>query len=217
MNAVKTAIYDRLVADTTYLALLDVPTEAPFQTYAERVPEEPTFPEVVIVYNGGPADQEFDGYAIGGSLGRSKEDMHRVLEWTIPLLPQGKPRHLLGIGKVEDIFEVVKRGVDLFDCVAPTRLARTGTLLAKEVEGFRIHILNAKFKDDARPIEEGCSCYTCCNYSKAYLRHLFLAKELIAVRLGTIHNLHFLESLMRQIRQAIREKRFAALSREWVG
>lgn len=163
------------------------------------------------------ADQKFDGYAIGGSLGRSKEDMHRVLEWTIPLLPQGKPRHLLGIGKVEDIFEVVKRGVDLFDCVAPTRLARTGTLLAKEVEGFRIHILNAKFKDDARPIEEGCSCYTCCNYSKAYLRHLFLAKELIAVRLGTIHNLHFLESLMRQIREAIREKRFRGLSREWAG
>jgi queuine tRNA-ribosyltransferase/7-cyano-7-deazaguanine tRNA-ribosyltransferase len=163
------------------------------------------------------ADQEFDGYAIGGSLGRSKEDMHRVLEWTIPLLPQGKPRHLLGIGKVEDIFEVVKRGIDLFDCVAPTRLARTGTLLVKEVEGFRIHILNAKFKDDARPIEEGCSCYTCCNYSKAYLRHLFLAKELIAVRLGTIHNLYFLESLMRQIRKAIREKRFRGLSREWVG
>lgn len=161
--------------------------------------------------------QEFDGYAIGGSLGRSKEDMHQVLEWTIPLLPQDKPRHLLGIGKVEDIFEVVKRGIDLFDCTAPTRLASTGTLFAKEVEGFRIHILNAKFKDEAQPIEEGCNCYTCHNYSKAYLRHLFLAREPIAVRLGTIHNLHFLESLMRQIREAIREKRFRGLSREWAG
>ena len=163
------------------------------------------------------AGQGFDGYAIGGSLGKSKEDMHQVLEWTIPFLPQNKPRHLLGIGTVEDIFEVVKRGVDLFDCVAPTRMARTGTLFVKEEEGFKIHILNAKFKDDPGPIEESCQCYTCCNYSRAYLRHLFLAKELLAIRLGTIHNLHFIESLMRQIREAIKIGRFAVLSREWVG
>jgi len=162
------------------------------------------------------ADQGFDGYAIGGSLGRSKEEMHQVLEWTIPLLPQDKPRHLLGIGEIEDVFEVVKRGFDLFDCVAPTRMARTGTLFAKEAERFRIHILNAQFRDDLRPIDEGCNCYTCSNYSRAYLRHLFVAKELLAIRLATIHNLYFLESLMRQIRTAIREGRLATLSREWL-
>ena len=161
------------------------------------------------------AEQGFDGYAIGGSLGRSKKEMHQVLEWTIPLLLQDRPRHLLGIGEIEDIFEVVKRGIDLFDCVAPTRMARTGTLFVKEADRFRIHILNAEFKDDPRPIDEGCNCYTCCNYSRAYLRHLFVARELSGIRLATIHNLYFLESLMRQIRAAIREGRFAALASEW--
>ena len=161
------------------------------------------------------AGQGFDGHAIGGSLGRSKEEMHLVLEWTIPLLPQDKPRHLLGIGEIGDIFEVVKRGIDLFDCAAPTRMARTGTLFAKEAERFRIHILNAQFKDDPRPIDEGCNCYTCRNYSRAYLRHLFVAKEPSAIRLATIHNLYFLESLMRRIRAAITEGKLAALSSEW--
>jgi queuine tRNA-ribosyltransferase/7-cyano-7-deazaguanine tRNA-ribosyltransferase len=160
-------------------------------------------------------DKDFDGYAIGGSLGESKNDMHRVLDWTVPFLPENRPRHLLGIGKVEDIFEVVRRGIDLFDCVAPTRMAHTGTFFRKDSEGFLVHILNAQFKDDLRPIEEGCSCNTCCNYSRAYLRHLFLAKELLGIRLAAIHNLSFMESLMREIRAAIREGRFAALSREW--
>lgn len=161
------------------------------------------------------ANQNFDGYAIGGSLGRSKDDMHQVLEWTIPLLPQNRPRHLLGIGTIEDIFAVVERGIDLFDCIAPTKMAGTGTFFAKALEGFRIHILNEQFKDDSRPIEEGCKCPTCCNYSRAYLRHLFLAKELLGIRLATIHNLYFLESLMRQIRAAIKEKRLSVISREW--
>jgi queuine tRNA-ribosyltransferase/7-cyano-7-deazaguanine tRNA-ribosyltransferase len=162
------------------------------------------------------ADQSFDGYAVGGSLGKSKDEMHQVLEWTIPLLPQDKPRHLLGIGEIEDIFQVVKRGIDLFDCVAPTRMARTGTMFVQKAERFRIHILNAQFKDDPSPIDEGCNCYTCCNYSRAYLRHLFVAKELSAVRLASIHNLYFIESLMRKIRTAIREGRLTALSREWL-
>ncbi len=159
---------------------------------------------------------DFAGYAIGGSLGRSKEQMYQVLEWAIPLLPQDKPRHLLGIGEIEDIFQVVKRGIDLFDCVLPTRMARTGTLFTKEAERFRIHILNAQFKDDPGPIDEGCNCYTCCNYSRAYLRHLFMAREPFAVRLAAIHNLCFLESLMRQIRAAIRGRRLSALTREWM-
>ena len=162
------------------------------------------------------ADKGFDGYAIGGSLGKSKEEMHLVLEWTIPFLPQDKPRHLLGIGEIDDIFEVVKRGIDLFDCAAPTRMARTGTLFVKKAQRFRIHILNARFRDDPRPIDEGCNCYTCCNYSRAYLRHLFVAKELSAIRLASIHNLYFLESLMRRIRAAIKEKRLAELRKEWL-
>ena len=158
----------------------------------------------------------FDGYAIGGSLGRSKEEMYQVLEWTIPFLPQDKPRHLLGVGEIEDIFQVVRRGIDLFDCILPTRMAQTGTFFAKKEDRFRIHILNARFKDDLRPIELGCNCYTCRNYSRAYLRHLFMAKEILAMRLTTIHNLHFLESLMRQIRSAIKQRRLAELWREWV-
>ncbi len=156
------------------------------------------------------------GYAIGGSLGGSKRDMHQVLEWTIPGLPDDKPRHLLGIGKIEDIFEVVTRGVDLFDCVVPTRMARTGTLFVKEADAFRIHILNTRFKEDRRPIEERCLCYTCRNYSRAYLRHLFIAKELSAMRLAAIHNLFFLESLTKDIRDAIMNKTFGALKQDWL-
>lgn len=162
------------------------------------------------------AEQDFDGYAIGGSLGRSKEEMNQVLEWTMPFLPQDRPRHLLGIGEIDDIFKIVGRGIDLFDCVLPTRMARTGTVLTKETDRFRIHIRNARFKDDPLPIEEECTCYSCCNYSRAYLRHLFLTKDLLGVRLATIHNVHFLESLMRQIRLAIKEERLSELRKKWL-
>ena len=161
------------------------------------------------------SDKNFDGYAIGGSLGESKDDMHRVLDWTIPSLPEHRPRHLLGIGKVEDIFEVVRRGIDLFDCVAPTMMAHTGTFFTKESEGFQMHILNAQFKDDPRPVEEGCNCGTCRHYSRAYLRHLFLAKELLGIRLAAIHNLSFMESRMQEIRTAIKEGSFDTLSKTW--
>jgi queuine tRNA-ribosyltransferase len=157
----------------------------------------------------------FHGFAVGGSLGKSKEEMHLVLNWTLPLLPHERPRHLLGIGTVEDVFDVVGQGVDLFDCVAPTRMARSGTVLARGAEGYRIHLLNAKYREDRQPIEESCSCQTCNRYSRAYLRHLFAAKELTAERLATIHNLHFVEDLMSEIRKAIREKRFEAFRTEW--
>jgi queuine tRNA-ribosyltransferase len=150
---------------------------------------------------------DFDGFGIGGSVGRSKEDLYKVLDWTIPLLPEEKPRHLLGIGEIEDIFHAVARGVDLFDCVAPTRMARNGALWVKDAENFRINITNAIYKTDPRPIAEHCECYTCQNFSRAYLHHLFIAKEILAMRLATIHNLHFLESLMREIRRAIQEQR----------
>jgi len=162
------------------------------------------------------ADQDFDGCAIGGALGTSEADLHQVLEWTIPFLPPNKPRHLLGIGTLGDIFEVVKRGVDLFDCIVPTLMAQTGTVFVKNAKGFKVHITNAQYKDDPRPIEENCRCLTCRNYSRAYLRHLFIAKELLGMRLAGIHNLSFLESLMRQIRLAIRENQFEALMKEWV-
>ncbi len=160
---------------------------------------------------------DFSGYAIGGALGGSKEEMHQVLEWTIPILPRDKPRHLLGIGFIEDIFDVVMGGIDLFDCVAPTKLARTGTLFVKESERFRIHILNTQYREDSGPIENGCTCYACCNYSRAYIRHLFVANEILAIRLAAIHNLYFMERLMHQIRNAIKGGRLGALKREWMG
>ena len=143
-------------------------------------------------------DMDFFGIAIGGSLGKSKKDMHRILDWTTPLLPENKPRHLLGIGGVQDIIEGVKRGVDTFDCASPTREARNGSFLTKN---GRLNIANAKFKTDKNPIEKNCKCYACQNYTRAYLRHLFQAKELLAPRLASIHNLHFMTELMKEIRE----------------
>ena len=163
------------------------------------------------------AGQTFDGFAIGGSLGKSKEDMKEVLEWTTTLLPDDKPRHLLGIGTVEDLFAIVTRGIDLFDCIAPTLMARTGTFFVKEATGFRIHIRNNRFKEDAMPVEKTCACTTCALYTRAYLRHLFMAGEPLGVRLAAIHNLAFMEGLMGRIRQAIKEKRLETLKREWMG
>ena len=163
------------------------------------------------------SERAFDGYALGGSLGRSKEDMHRVLEWSIPLLDENKPRHLLGIGTVEDIFEIVERGIDLFDCAAPTRLARTGTFFKTGEDRFRIHIQNEQYKSDSSPIAEGCRCPTCRQYTRAYLRHLFLSGDPLGVRLAVIHNLTFLESLMDRIRRAIQEGRLREMRREWIG
>ncbi|HDG97207.1 MAG TPA: tRNA guanosine(34) transglycosylase Tgt [Desulfobacterales bacterium] len=158
----------------------------------------------------------FRGLAIGGSLGKSKDDMHKVLEWTIPSLPDHKPRHLLGIGEVDDIFQAVKRGIDTFDCVTPTRLARTGTLLVRNAPTHRIHILNSRFRQDHEPIEPSCRCYTCLNFSRAYLRHLFAAREPLAMALATIHNLSFMERLMAQIRSSIIDGTFTELMAQWL-
>ena len=144
---------------------------------------------------------DFFGFGIGGSLGRSKADMHRILDWTVPILPPDKPRHLLGIGYPQDIKEAVRRGIDLFDCVWPTRLARGGTLIIGE--GKLLKITNSRFRRDKRPIMENCSCYSCRNFSRAYLHHLFKARELLAYRLATIHNLHFMMEYMKNIRRSI--------------
>jgi tRNA-guanine transglycosylase len=148
----------------------------------------------------------FDGLAIGGSLGRSKSDMHEILEWTVPRLPANRPRHLLGIGDPEDLMACVARGIDTFDCVAPTRLARHGSLYTAQ---GRLNIQNAAHRQSTEPIEPGCSCYTCQTFDRAYLRHLFVAEEILGYRLATIHNLHFILRLMDRIRQSIGEGTFA--------
>lgn len=157
---------------------------------------------------------DFPGYAIGGlSVGEPKELMHEMLEVTVPLLPADKPRHLLGIGSPEDIFEGVARGIDIFDCVLPTRIARNGALF---VRTGRLNIRNAQYADDAAPIEEGCHCYTCRRFSRAYLRHLIKAKEILGLRLATLHNLHFMLNLLREIREAILAGAFSALKQEFL-
>jgi len=142
----------------------------------------------------------FDGFAIGGSLGRSKEEMHQVLDWSIPLLPEDKPRHLLGIGGLDDIVEGVKRGIDLFDCVIPTRLARNQTALSSRGE---LHLINSEFKNSPSPIQADCQCYTCQNFSLAYLNHLFHANEILGIELTTIHNVHFVINYLKTIREKI--------------
>ncbi len=166
---------------------------------------------------------DVEGFAIGGSLGNTKKDMHKILEWTIPFLNRKKPIHLLGIGAVEDLFESVSRGIDMFDCVAPTRWARRGHLYISPKAGgnkknkFRICIKNSRFKDMDKPIDEVCQCYTCKNHSLAYLRHLFIAKEISFFRLASIHNENFILRLMDKIREAIEEGNLSKLKKEWLG
>jgi queuine tRNA-ribosyltransferase len=149
---------------------------------------------------------EFDGYALGGlSVGEDRDTRRHVIEHTVPLLPADKPVYLMGVGKPEDILDAVALGVDMFDCVLPTRNARNGSLFTKKGP---LVIKNACHADDDRPIEEGCGCYTCARFSRAYLRHLFMSGELLAYRLNTIHNLHYYMDFMREIRDSIREERF---------
>jgi queuine tRNA-ribosyltransferase/7-cyano-7-deazaguanine tRNA-ribosyltransferase len=149
----------------------------------------------------------FDGLAIGGSLGKSKNEMHSILDWTIPLLPDAKPRHLLGIGELEDIVDGVARGIDLFDCAAPTRWARNGALIVSrgiaENAEQRMNISNARYAIDSAPIDPTCDCYTCKTFSRAYLHHLHRAKELIYYRLASIHNLRMMTRFMSDLRAAI--------------
>ncbi len=166
------------------------------------------------------ASMPFDGIAIGGSLGKTKTDMHHVLEWTIPELPDAKFRHLLGIGDVDDLFECVERGVDSFDCVIPTRFARHGTAFVRPQfatkRRFRINLRNATWAEDSRPIEPDCGCPACVRYSRAYIHHLFVAEEILGFRLATIHNIWFMQRLMEEIRQSIREGTFRTLKQTWL-
>ncbi len=186
---------------------------------------------------------DFDGIAIGGeSVGFNMEATKNILDWVNPIIPKNKPHYTMGVGfSPSDLFEVVERGVDMFDCVSPTRIARNGSLFChpdtiRAIGGAeahsparhdlpsgmsgrcncRININNSQFKNDKSPIDPLCTCSTCKNYSRAYLNHLFKAEELLAYRLTTIHNVHFFLNLMREIRQAIKKDKFLELKKEWI-
>jgi len=161
----------------------------------------------------------FEGVAIGGvAVGESKKEMEKVLDWVVPLLPKEKPRHLLGVGEIDDIFTLVEKGIDSFDCVMPTRLGRMGHLLVRKVENreWKLDITKAMYASDKRPIDENCDCFVCRNYNRGYINHLFRAKELLAYRLCTFHNLFFLENLMREIRTAIKEEKLDQVKKKWL-
>jgi queuine tRNA-ribosyltransferase len=154
---------------------------------------------------------DFDGFGIGGSF--AKEDMSSAVKWVNEILPEEKPRHLLGIGEPEDLFMGVENGVDLFDCVGPTRTARNGTMFT---QNGKINIMNAQFIKDFNPIDEGCGCYTCGGYTRAYLSHLFRAKEILGATLATIHNVYFINNLVSDMRQAILDDRFLEFKKEFL-
>nr|ADM95051.1 queuine/archaeosine tRNA-ribosyltransferase [uncultured Atribacterota bacterium] len=158
-------------------------------------------------------DLDFPGYALGGlSVGEPKPLMYEMIETVIPLLPTEKPRYLMGVGAPESILEGVIRGIDMFDCVLPTRNGRNGCLFT---HNGKISITNAQYKDDLEPLDQFCHCYTCQNFSRAYLRHLYKAQEMLAPILGTIHNLYFMSQLMKNIRKAILENRLESFKREF--
>ena len=156
---------------------------------------------------------DFDGYAIGGlSVGEPRDTMHRIGSFTAPLLPEDKPRYLMGVGSPLDLVEAVGWGIDMFDCALPTRVARHGGIYRAD---GRIAITSAKYREGAGPLEDGCDCYACTHFTAAYVHHLFRAKELLAGRLATLHNLHFYQRLMAQLREAIAADTLAAFQRDF--
>lgn len=160
-----------------------------------------TYEDIRIEHAKEIAKMDLDGYAIGGlAVGESHEDMYRIIDAVVPHLPEDKPIYLMGVGTPENILEAVSRGVDFFDCVLPARNGRHGHVFT----GYgKINLMNAKFELDKRPIDEGCQCPACKNYTRAYIRHLFKAKEMLAMRLCVLHNLYFYNKLMEDIRAAI--------------
>lgn len=159
-------------------------------------------------------DLDFDGYAIGGvSVGEPEEFMWAVIEWVEPLLPSSKPRYVMGIGSPEDLLNAIERGIDLCDCVLPTRLGRNGCVYTSE---GKLNIKNARFKDDFSPIDPDCDCWACRNYTRAYLRHLYKAEEILAARLATYHNLYFYRKLIQRARQAIIEDNFLDFKKDFL-
>lgn len=158
-------------------------------------------------------DEGFSGYAIGGlAVGEPREDMYRILDYITPKLPQNKPRYLMGVGEPLDMLEAVANGVDMMDCVQPSRIGRHGTVFTKY---GRLVIKNAKYAEDPRPLDEDCDCYACKNYTRGYIRHLFKADEILGQRLATYHNLHFLIKMMNGARKAILEDKFAEYKEEF--
>ncbi len=173
------------------------------------------FPELRRAHAGALQEIGFDGYAVGGlSVGEEKAMMYEMTAETTRWLPVERCRYLMGVGTPADLVEGVYRGIDMFDCVMPTRNARNGSLFTRR---GKINIRNARFQDDDSPIDVSCSCYTCRNYSRAYLRHLFIAKEILGSHLNTIHNLHFYLNLMAEIRAAIDEDRYSAFRKNFYG
>lgn len=171
------------------------------------------YPDLRKISIDGLKEIEFDGYAIGGlSVGETEEERIHVLDNLIPHMPENKPRYLMGVGKPEDLVEAVRRGVDMFDCVMPTRNARNGHLFT---ENGVIRIRNSQYKLDTRPLDENCQCYTCKHYSRSYLRHLDKTNEMLGSRLNTIHNLHYYQYLMQQLRDAIAEDRLESFIKEF--
>jgi len=163
---------------------------------------------------GALVDIGFDGYALGGlSVGETKPMMYEMIEATVPSLPGDQPRYLMGVGTPEDLVEGVDLGIDMFDCVMPTRNARNGTFFTSF---GKVVIRNAQYERDVRPIDQECGCYTCRNFTRAYLRHLFNAGEVLALRLGTIHNLFFYLDLMRNVRASIEQGRFREFKKEFL-
>ncbi len=160
------------------------------------------------------ASLDFPGYAVGGlAVGESKATMYQVLDWTEPLLPGDKPRYLMGVGAPDDLVECVARGMDLFDSALPTRVARNGALFTP---GGRADITKAQYREQQSPVQEGCDCYTCGHFSAAYLHHLFRARELLGLRLASIHNLRFVLRLMEEMRRAILEGTFPAFREQFL-
>ena len=158
-------------------------------------------------------DIGFHAYALGGlSVGEPKELMLDIAAFTLGLLPDALPRYVMGVGAPEDLVELVSFGADMFDCVIPTRNARNGQLF---VSTGTLNISNARHREDPSPVQDGCPCYTCQHYSRAYLRHLFMAKELLAYRLNTIHNIHYFMSLMNNMREAIQQGKFSQFKRDF--
>lgn len=157
------------------------------------------------------SSMDFDGFGIGGSF--AKEDMSSAVKWVNEILPEEKPRHLLGIGEPEDFFMGIENGVDLFDCVSPTRLGRNGTIYTKN---GKIIITNTKYRNDFEPIEKDCICYSCKNYSRAYIAHLFHGKEMLAGTLASIHNVYFIVNLVKKIRQSILNNNFYEFKKEFL-
>lgn len=171
-----------------------------------------TFEDIRIAHAKEISDMELDGYALGGlAVGESHEEMYRIIEETVPHLPLEKPTYLMGVGTPANILESVDRGIDFFDCVYPSRNGRHGHAYTNF---GKINLLNARFERDSKPIEEGCQCPACKHYSRAYIRHLLKAKEMLGLRLLVLHNLYFYNTMMAEIRTAIRENRYKSYKKE---